>query len=107
MVDVPDDPDDPDGEPVGAPIQVANEFTTVRVRKRRTRNGERLEVWSTRLGTSILLDPLELESLTWQTTETFSRMLQDPYGPEDVDGRSLTELVRRDGPSGGDQEERR
>lgn len=92
MADVPDEPDGTDGEVVGDPIQVANEFTTVRVRKRRTRNGERLEVWSTRLGTSILLDPLELESLTWQTTETFSRMLETPYGPEEVDGRPLSDL---------------
>lgn len=74
-------------------IQVANEFTTVRVRKQFTRNGERLEVTSTRLGTSILLDPLEVESLTWQTTDTFSRMLQDPYGPEEVDGRPLSDLI--------------
>lgn len=48
---------------------------------------------SPKLGTRILLDPLELESLTWQTTETFSRMLEDPYGPEDVEPRALSELM--------------
>lgn len=79
-------PDDP-------VIQIANEFTTARVRKVLTRNGERLEVHSPKLGTTILLDPLELESLTWQTTETFSRMLEDPYGPEDVQPRALSELM--------------
>lgn len=77
----------------GPRIQVGNEFTTVRVRKVLTRNGERLEVHSPKLGTTILLDPLELESLTWQTTETFSRMLEDPYGPEDVQPRALSELM--------------
>lgn len=74
-------------------IQIANEFTTARVRKVHTRNGERLEIHSPKLGTTILLDPLELESLTWQTTETFSRMLQDPYGPEDPQPRALSELM--------------
>lgn len=74
-------------------IQVSNEFTTARVRKVLTRNGERLEVHSPKLGSTILLDPLELESLTWQTTETFSRMLEDPYGPEHVAARPLSELV--------------
>ncbi len=73
-------------------IQIANEFTTVRVRKQFTRNGERLEIHSAKLGTTIMLDPLELESLTWQTTETFSRMLETPYGPEEVDGRPLSDL---------------
>lgn len=75
-------------------IQVANEFTTVRVRKQLTRNGERLEIHSAKLGTTIMLDPLELESLTWQTTETFSRMLETPYGPEEVDGRAMSDLLR-------------
>lgn len=74
-------------------IQVANEFTTARVRKVHTRNGERLEIQSTKLGTTILLDPLELESLTWQTPDTFSRMLEHPYGPEGVQTRALSELM--------------
>lgn len=83
------------GDPVADEpwIVVANEFTTARVRKVFTRNGERLEIHSPKLGTTILLDPLELESLTWQTTETFSRMLEDPYGPEDVQPRALSELM--------------
>ncbi len=73
-------------------IQIANEFTTARVRRTYTRNGERLEIHSPKLGTTILLDPLELESLTWQTTETFSRMLEHPYGPEEVEGYPLSDL---------------
>jgi hypothetical protein len=65
----------------GEPIEIANEFAFVRVRKVLTRNGERLEIESPKLGYSIHLDPLELESLTWQPKETFSRFLETPYGP--------------------------
>lgn len=95
MVERPGDDAHPSDEPRPQSewITVANEFTTTRVRKTRTRNGERLEVHSTKLGTTILLDPLELESLTWQTAETFSRMLEDPYGPEEVHPRALSDLV--------------
>jgi hypothetical protein len=78
-------------------ILIANEFTSVRVRKERTRNGERLVVSSPNLGFEVRLDALELESLTWQTPETFSRLLEHPYGPEDdaQDMRSLSELLGR------------
>lgn len=64
-------------------FEVTNEFASVRVRRVLTRNGERLELWSPRLGTSIRLDALALESLTWQTMDTFSRFLRKPFGPED------------------------
>lgn len=67
----------------GESIEISNEFAQVIVAKVFTRNGERLEINSPRLGRSIRLDPLELESLTWQTTETFSKFLEEPYGPED------------------------
>ena len=83
----------PDVEPVSDWVQIANEFTTTRVRKVLTRNGERIQVESRKLGTSILLDPLELEALTWQTPETFSEMLSDPYGPEDVEPLPLSALL--------------
>ncbi len=62
-------------------IEVINEFATVTVRKIWTRNGVRLEISSPRLGTSIQLDALALESLTWQTMDTFSRFLEEPLGP--------------------------
>ena len=76
-------------------ITIANEFTTIRVRKVFTRNGERLEVHSPKLGFTIHLDPLELECLTWQPPETFSDLLESPYGPEEGvdDIRPLTELM--------------
>lgn len=67
-----------------AEIEVANEFATVRVRKVRTRNGERLRIASLRLGTSIELDAMALESLTWQSIETFSRFLATPFGPREA-----------------------
>jgi hypothetical protein len=63
-------------------VGIANEFAQVSVCKVLTRNGERLEIRSPKLGRRIRLDPLELESLTWQTTETFSRFLEEPFGPE-------------------------
>jgi hypothetical protein len=79
-------------------LTVANEFTTIEVRKIRTRNGERLEIFSPRLGQRIRLDPLELESLTWQTETTFSRLLETPYGPGDAtETRSLSDLLILDG----------
>jgi hypothetical protein len=67
----------------GMEFELANEFAVVRVRRRRTRNGERLEIEAPRLGRRIALCPLELESLTWQTPETFSRFLRTPFGPEE------------------------
>jgi hypothetical protein len=62
-------------------MELANEFALVRVRRVHTRNGVRLEIHSPRLGYRIRLDPLELESLTWQTAETFTRFLEEPFGP--------------------------
>lgn len=63
-------------------IEIANEFGLAKVRKVRTRNGERLEISAPRQGSKILLDPLELESLTWQTPEVFAEFLTKPFGPE-------------------------
>ena len=62
-------------------FELTNEFATVRVRRVYTRNGVRLEISSPRLGRSIQLDPLSLESLTWQPMETFSEFLRHPFGP--------------------------
>jgi hypothetical protein len=62
-------------------IELANEFATVNIRVVRQRNGSRLEITSPKLGFTILLDPLELESLTWQSPNVFSQFLIDPFGP--------------------------
>jgi hypothetical protein len=69
-------------EPV---ITVANEFATIVVRRVRTRNGVRLRISSPRLDSAIDLDAMALESLTWQTPETFSRFLSTPFGPTPSD----------------------
>ncbi|MFC7655273.1 hypothetical protein ACFQ34_29540 [Pseudonocardia benzenivorans] len=60
---------------------VANEFAMVTVDKVQTRNGERLEIVSPRLGFRIQLDAMELESLSWQRKDVFSQFLNNPYGP--------------------------
>lgn len=65
----------------GETVDVANEFAHVKIRKVATRNGERLEIIAPRLEKHIRLDALELESLTWQTTETFTKFLETPFGP--------------------------
>jgi hypothetical protein len=72
-----------DDQPAEA-IEIANEFASVVVRRVETRNGVRLRIESPRSQRAIDLDPLELESLTWQSHELFSRLLADPYGSEDA-----------------------
>jgi hypothetical protein len=64
------------------PLELANEFAQVNVRKVATRNGVRLEIVAPKLGRGIRLCPLELESLTWQSPDTFSGFLSTPFGPE-------------------------
>jgi hypothetical protein len=71
------------GEPDEPVIELANEFTEVVVELVRTRNGARLRISVPSSGRQILLCPLELEALTWQDHELFSRLLQTPHGPED------------------------
>ena len=61
--------------------EVANEFAYTLVRKVRVRGGARLEVFAPRLGYQILLDPPLLESLAWQTPDTLSKLIEEPYGP--------------------------
>jgi hypothetical protein len=68
---------------VNEPIEITNEFATVTVRRVETRNGVRLRIESPRLQRSIDLDPLELETLTWQSHDLFSGLLAHPFGPED------------------------
>jgi hypothetical protein len=76
---------------VGEAIGIANEFAEVRVTRVETRNGSRLLIDSPKSGQWISLDPLELESLTWQNRATFSAMVGNPFGPlvpeDEEDGR--------------------
>lgn len=63
------------------PIVIGNEFSEIRVTRVETRNGSRLMIESPKSGQWITLDPLELESLTWQSRATFSAMIGNPFGP--------------------------
>ncbi len=67
--------------PRGQPITIGNEFAEVRVLRVETRNGSRLMIESPKSGQWVALCPLELESLTWQNTATFSAMVGNPFGP--------------------------
>ncbi|MCU1645773.1 MAG: dihydrodiol dehydrogenase [Nocardia sp.] len=64
-----------------SPLRISNEFAEVFLRLVATGNGERLEITSRRRGTNILLDPVVLEALTWQSAEVFTRMLENSIGP--------------------------
>lgn len=70
------------GDLASEPLVVANEFAEVTVRRVGTGNGVRLEVRSTRLGRVVLLDPLQLECLTWQQPALYSELLREPFGPD-------------------------
>jgi hypothetical protein len=63
------------------PLDLANEFAAVTVRKVATRNGVRLRIEAPRSGTAIDLDPLELEALTWQSHDALAALLRTP--PQD------------------------
>jgi len=82
----------------GAPlIQIANEFTVVQVGYTRTGAGERLVITSPRMGFQTVLDPLQLESLTWQTPDLYSALLNTPYGPgSELKGSPLSALFGKD-----------
>jgi hypothetical protein len=64
-------------------IRLANEFSEVVVELVPTRNGARLRISVPSSGHEILLCPLELEALTWQDHDFFSRLLATPHGPEE------------------------
>jgi hypothetical protein len=68
-------------EVYGPEIKIANEYATITVRKISTRNGERLEIRSNGLDLQIRLDALQLESLTWQNIDLFSKFLAQPLEP--------------------------
>lgn len=65
----------------GEPLRIGNEFSEITVSKVLTRNGARLLIESPKSGQWITLDPLELESLTWQSSATFSAMVGNPFAP--------------------------
>lgn len=75
------------------PIEISNEFTSIRVSKINTGAGARIRIESPRLGYSVDLDPLALESLTWQEPDFFSHLLRTPLGP--MDGLEIVPLSRQ------------
>jgi hypothetical protein len=81
----PRDGDGDEGVEVVDELTIVNEFGLARVRKLRTRNGERLEIHSPRFGHTLRLDALALEGLSWQSPDTISQYLVNPIGPEDDD----------------------
>jgi len=69
--------------------EISNKNAVVLVRKVRTRNGVRLEIYSPETDRRVYLDPLLIESLSWQTAETFSDTLQNP--PENSHAEEIEE----------------
>jgi hypothetical protein len=65
-------------------IRLGNEFSEVVVEAVQTRNGVRLRIAVPASGHQILLCPLELEALTWQDHEFFTKLLATPHGPEEA-----------------------
>jgi RecB family endonuclease NucS len=72
---------EPDEHPEGE-LTISNEFTSVRLRKIRTRNGEVLQIESLRVDHVARLDALVLESLTWRSQEDLAKGLETPFGPD-------------------------
>ncbi len=63
-------------------IVISNEFASVEVRKVATRNGERLQIRSLGKQTSVRLDAIALEALTWSDAIEVGMALENPLGPE-------------------------
>jgi hypothetical protein len=57
------------------PIVVANEFADVVVRRVQTRNGMRLDIWSPKRGSRVLLDAVALDCLSFQEPELITELL--------------------------------
>jgi hypothetical protein len=73
--------------------EISNESAIALIRKVHTRNGVRLEIYSPETDRQVYLDPLLLESLAWQTSETFSDTLEAPpktMNTEEVEERRVT-----------------
>jgi hypothetical protein len=77
--------------------EISNDSAVALVRKIRTRNGVRLEIYSPETDRRVYLDPLLIESLAWQTPETFSNILEAPPEATDVEeGVKARRVTARD-----------
>ncbi|MER5748646.1 dihydrodiol dehydrogenase [Streptomyces sp. NPDC002088] len=65
----------PEGPSTDGPIIIANEFADVVIRKVETRNGMRLDIWSPRRGSRVLLDAVALDCLSFQEPDFITEML--------------------------------
>ena len=63
-------------------IIISNEFASVEVRKVATRNGERLQIRSMGTQSTVRLDAIALEALTWSDAIEVGMALENPLGPE-------------------------
>lgn len=70
---------------------IRNEFAGVRIRKVRSRVGERLEIYSARYGRTIRLDATTLEAISWQSVETMSQFIEVIPGSDPGDTTALDE----------------
>lgn len=78
-------------------IELSNEFASVRIRRVELKNGTRLEISSPRMDYAIRLDPMELQSLTWQEKSVFSEFLSEPFGPAEREEYLETVAADTDG----------
>ena len=62
-------------------FELANEFARVKIEIDKSAKGPRLKITTTRLGSVIYLDPIQLEALTWQDSKMFTELLKTPFGP--------------------------
>lgn len=81
--------DESRSEYVAGEFSIRNEFATVTVRKVVSRNGERLQITSPFFNSTVLLDALQVEGLTWQEPEFFSFLLRGSIGPVPVESSDV------------------
>lgn len=67
----------------GEPLMIANEFTSVTVRKVLTRNGERVEVATLKSGDRVLLDAMQLEVISTLSPDKFNELFARNLGSYD------------------------
>jgi hypothetical protein len=58
-------------------LTFSNTDETIEVRQIKTRNGVRVEIKAKESGESIRLDPIELESLTWQEKDDLAKLFAE------------------------------
>lgn len=58
-------------------FSIVNEFAGVRIRKVRSRAGERLEIHSARYDRTIRLDATTLEAVSWQSPAALSKFIEE------------------------------